>query len=211
MNAEEDKTPRKDDGLNSYSAIIAAIRNPLGILSLVLLICFSTVSLISFRLGLEELRMLILGAFILVILVVIVVGYICLRDPHFLLGAIEKDSAELTSCKMELLQSEARVGALKQKTEELQINLDATKVEAANLQRASHDLYAIVESQRSLKKQIWALCNQAGSFNTSYIASGLRGTVSSDQILSILGELVEEGKIEGDDQIPQGYYRIKTK
>jgi hypothetical protein len=112
-----------------------------------------------------------------------------------------------------LLQCKARAEALEQKTEELLVRLDAAKAEVANLQRVNHDLHTNVEHQRSLKTRVWALFNQGGSVDMAFILRSLGRTndrATADEVLSVLGVLVDEGKIEGDPYLPQGSYRLKS-
>ncbi len=86
--------------------------------------------------------------------------------------------------------------------------------EIERLAREKEDLKAQLERVSSLKLRAWSLFNQAQSVTLDMILRDLRKadhSVDPNEVMSVVGTLLEEGKIEGDPMKPGGYYRLKEK
>jgi hypothetical protein len=102
MSTEEDRTTSKEDeGTRSGSwwRIIDAVKTPLGIFALYLLVCLAIVPIICLRLPPTEVSTLVWGVIGSTTFALLIVVYLGLRDPHLLLGVLEKESPEFRFVK----------------------------------------------------------------------------------------------------------------
>jgi hypothetical protein len=117
-----------------------------------------------------------------------------LREQHAeVMAGLQKKQAQ---------REQERIASL---TARLQGEIDTLTKEKENLR-------AQLKKLTSLKLRAWSLFNQAKPISLDTLLTQLRtadNSVNMNDVMSIVGILVEEGKIEGDTMSPGGHYRLK--
>jgi len=202
----------KTTNIESRADIIKSVTTPLGFFALAMLILEAILFLLASRAAKEDFTFLLWGTIGLTVLLVLIVAYISFKKPSLLLSIGDKHLPHSDFDGAEVQGWKSRAEILTQETVQLQARIKTLTVELTDLTKKNEILYADLNRLNSLKKSIWALFNQGDSVDVNFILRNLgieNNRVAQDEILSLIGLLVEEGRIEGDTMKAPGSYRLK--
>lgn len=189
----------------SKASIIKSVTTPLGFFALVMLVVEGLFLVIAGRAAQSDLILVLVISAIVIGVFAAIVSYVVFKEPSILLG---------TENVARLAEAKSQFDTLQEKAEQLKLNLEKSEAQNQELRADIEAVQAKLSRYESLKSQVWALLNQGGSVDVIFLLRGLRledNHTSRNDILGVLGTLVEEGKIEGDGMKAQGSYRVRTR
>jgi len=191
------------------AGIIHAVQSPLGFFTLAVLIVEVVLGVLASRATGWDYSVLLGGMIIFMFALVAFVGTIVVRHPELLLG-VEAAAAHRHAVLSEQLQrvnDEAR--ALRQATESAQALASHREEENTELRKLNSQLTARLARLDSLTNGLWAVLHHSHSVALTVIYKELGAEADQsirNEILSVLGTLIDEKRVERDPMNP-GYYR----
>jgi hypothetical protein len=146
---------------------------------------------------------------VLIFVLILFIGSVIMRHPEMLLGVEASTAHRHELQNEELRKATDEIQALKQVRRSAEALASQLEEENIKLRTLNAELKNRLAQLDSLKNREWAIFHHSNSVSLTFILQQLHATADQtirDEVISLLGSLIEEGRVERD-LANDGYYK----